>query len=53
MSGLKVEVLHSKSLKSIASMELDGNSSIGDVKKSVALESNEFSFKIKKFIVNL
>jgi len=38
MSGLKVEVLHSKSLKSIASMDLDGNSSIGDVKKSVALE---------------
>lgn len=40
MSGrLSVEVLHSKSLKQIASLELDQNSSIADVKKSIALES--------------
>ncbi len=42
----KVEILHAKSLKQIASVELDENKNIGDVKKAVALQS-----KFKYFLL--
>lgn len=38
MRNLIVEVLHSKSLKQIATVELDDNRSIGDVKKAISLQ---------------
>ncbi len=41
MSGkVNVEILNSKSLKQIASLELDADSTILDVKKAINLQSN-------------
>ena len=57
MSGtLKVEVYHAKSLKQLATVDLDSGKTVGDVKKAVAAQSKSLmiSNKIENvFILNV
>ena len=57
MSKVSIEILHSKSLKEILSVELNSSSTIADVKKAIESKSklnihffqDEFVFKIILF----